>query len=95
MAITCESNADLIMMWGSQTHSTLNMFKTADDIKSNLILNALSWVDYLRPDICYFENVPGFLNFTFDATQAGRHRVEGGIPMGGLKLLIRSLIDMG
>ena len=78
----------------SQTHSALNMFKVADDIKSNLILNALSWVDHLRPDICYFENVPGFLSFTFNATQAGKHRLEGGTPMGGLKLLIRALIDM-
>ena len=71
------------------------MYKKASDLKSNLILNALSWIDYLRPDVCYFENVPGFLNFTFNATQAGRHRVEGGIPMGGLKLLVRAMIDMG
>lgn len=71
------------------------MFKRADDIKSNLILNALSWVDFTRPDICYFENVPGFLRFAFDAVQSGVHRVEGGIPMGGLKFLVRALVDMG
>jgi hypothetical protein len=73
----------------------LNMYKMANDVKSHLILNALSWVDYLRPEICYFENVPGFLNFRFDATQAGKHRVEGGTPMGGLKFLVRAMIDMG
>lgn len=94
-SIVCELTCKLTRLRDSQTHSTLNMFKNADDIKSNLILNALSWVEHLRPDICYFENVPGFLNFTFNGTQAGRHRIEGGIPMGGLKLLIRALIDMG
>lgn len=77
-----------------QSHSRLNMYRKADDIKSNLILNALSWVDYFRPDICYFENVPGFLGFSFDALQAGKHKVEGGTAMGGLKLLIRALGDM-
>jgi len=79
----------------SQSHSRLNMYRRANDIKSNLILNTLSWVDHLRPDLCYFENVPGFLGFSFDAVQAGIHKLEGGTEMGGLKFLIRALGDMG
>lgn len=79
----------------SQTHSTMNMFKDADDIKSNLILTTLSFLDYYRPALAFFENVPGFLNYSLNATQADRYRVEGGLEMGGLKLLIRALIDMG
>lgn len=71
------------------------MYKTADDIKSNLILTCLSWVDHLKPKIVYFENVPGFLRFSFDAEQAGLHKVEGGIPMGGMKFVLRAMLDLG
>lgn len=71
------------------------MFRNANDPKSNLILTTLSWIDYLRPDFCYFENVRGFLSYRLGAVQKGPHRVEGGIEMGGLKLLHRSLSDMG
>ena len=79
----------------SQTHSTMNMFKDADDIKSNLILTTLSFLDYYRPALAFFENVPGFLNYSLNATQVDRHRTEGGLEMGGLKLLVKALIDMG
>ena len=70
------------------------MFQKANDIKSNLILNVLSWVDYLKPKICIFENVRGFLRFNLNASQAGLHRVEGGIDMGGLKFIVRVLVAM-
>ncbi|KAF8913180.1 S-adenosyl-L-methionine-dependent methyltransferase [Gymnopilus junonius] len=76
------------------SHSSLNMYKHADDIKSNLILTTLSYMDYFSPSFGYFENVPGFLKFSLNATQANRHQVKGGIDMGGLKLVIRALIDM-
>ncbi|KAG6836078.1 hypothetical protein H0H93_011621 [Arthromyces matolae] len=77
-----------------QTHSRLNQYKRAGDKKSNLILTALSFVDHFRPKYFYFENVPGFKEFTFDAVQATEHTVEGGIPMGGLKFVVRALIEM-
>ncbi|KAG5635917.1 hypothetical protein H0H81_009679 [Sphagnurus paluster] len=77
-----------------QPHSAMNMYKKADDIKSNLILTALSFVDHFKPTYFYFENVPGFLRFTFDAVQAGKYKLEGGLPMGGLKLVVRALVDM-
>ena len=79
----------------SQTHSTMNMFKDADDIKSNLILTTLSFIDYYRPALAFFENVPGFLSYSLNATQVDRHRIEGGLEMGGLKLLVQAMIDMG
>ncbi|KAF8899291.1 S-adenosyl-L-methionine-dependent methyltransferase [Infundibulicybe gibba] len=79
-----------------QSHSALNMYKMADDVKSNLLLTTLSYLDYLKyPKYFYAENVPGFLNYSLNATQAGLYRVEGGLPMGGLKLLVRALLDMG
>ncbi|KAG5642233.1 hypothetical protein DXG03_003378 [Asterophora parasitica] len=77
-----------------QTHSTMNMYKKADDVKSNLILTALSYVDHLRPSLFYFENVPGFTRFTFNAVQSGTHKLEGGLEMGGLKFVVRALLDM-
>ncbi|KAF7347516.1 Mitogen-activated protein kinase [Mycena venus] len=57
-----------------QSHSGLNMFRKAEDRKSNLILTALSYVDFLRPDFFFLENVPGFLKYNLLAEQAGRHR---------------------
>ncbi|KIM70040.1 hypothetical protein SCLCIDRAFT_12660 [Scleroderma citrinum Foug A] len=78
-----------------QPHSQMNMFRKANDRKSNLILNILSWVDFLKPQYCIFENVRGFLQYSLKARQDGPNRVKGGIPMGGLKLVIRGLTDMG
>ncbi|KAF9041782.1 S-adenosyl-L-methionine-dependent methyltransferase [Hymenopellis radicata] len=78
-----------------QSHSTLNMFKSESDRKSNLILPTLSFVELLQPDYCFFENVPGFLQYRLNATQVSPHKVKGGIERGGLKLVLRALLDMG
>lgn len=78
----------------SQPHSRLNMFVRANDHKSNLMLNVLAWVDFIQPKYCFFENVRGFMSFSLKSRQAGMYRVKGGIPMGGLKFLIRAMTDM-
>ncbi|KAG9223174.1 hypothetical protein PLEOSDRAFT_155087 [Pleurotus ostreatus PC15] len=78
-----------------QSHSGLNKFKKVNDPRSNLILTALSYIDFLRPKYCYFENVRGFLQFNIKAEQAGKHTVAGGIDMGGLKFLLRALDELG
>ncbi|EPQ59985.1 S-adenosyl-L-methionine-dependent methyltransferase [Gloeophyllum trabeum ATCC 11539] len=77
-----------------QPHSRLNMFQRADDRKSNLILNLLSWIDFIRPKFCFFENVRGFLSFNLMSYQESRYTVKGGIEMGGLKFLVRALLAM-
>ncbi|KZT09519.1 S-adenosyl-L-methionine-dependent methyltransferase [Laetiporus sulphureus 93-53] len=77
-----------------QPHSRLNMFQKANDRKSHMFLNLLSWIDFLKPKYCFVENVSGFLSYKLNATQAGRYRVEGGIEMGGLKFLVRALLAM-
>ncbi|KAH9486450.1 DNA (cytosine-5)-methyltransferase 1 [Psilocybe cubensis] len=77
-----------------QSHSTLNIYKNADDPKSNLILTTLSYLDYYSPDFAYFENVPGFLRFSLRATHENEYGLSGDVDMGGVKLLLRSLIDM-
>ena len=70
------------------------MYKDANDVKSNLILTTLSFMDYYSPSFGYFENVPGFLKFSLNAIQANQHKVVGGLEMGGLKFLVRSMLDM-
>ncbi|KAI0041890.1 hypothetical protein FA95DRAFT_636925 [Auriscalpium vulgare] len=77
-----------------QPHSRLNMFQKANDVKSNLILNLLSWVDFLRPNHCVFENVRGFLSFSLNTVQADQYGVEDGIEMGGLKFVVHALVSM-
>jgi len=71
------------------------MFKKADDKKSNLILTALSYMDFYKPIYGFFENVPGFVNFNLQADRENLHEAKGEIEKGGLKLLLRALIDMG
>ena len=71
------------------------MFQRAEDIKSDILCNALSWIDHLRPKFCLFENVRGFLRFRLNARQFNRYTVEGGIEMGGIKFLVRVLTTLG
>ncbi|KAH7904875.1 S-adenosyl-L-methionine-dependent methyltransferase [Hygrophoropsis aurantiaca] len=85
---------DIDYILAGQSHSMLNMYRKANDLKRNLILNVLSWVDYADPKICIFENVRGFLSFRLKARQATEHRIEGGIELGGLKFVLRAMIDM-
>ena len=70
------------------------MFQKANDTKSNLILNLLSWVDFLQPQYCIFENVRGFLSYNLNAIQVDEHRTTGGINMGGLKFLVHAMLAM-
>jgi len=72
----------------------MNKAKRVDDVKYNLFLNALSWVDTLRPTYVFFENVKGFLQYRLGGTQAGVGKIEGGIELGGLKLCIRAFLAM-
>ncbi|KAI0756373.1 S-adenosyl-L-methionine-dependent methyltransferase [Daedaleopsis nitida] len=78
-----------------QPHSGLNMFQKVHDRKSHLMLTLLAWVDFLRPKYCFFENVRGFLRYNLHASQAGKHKVKGGIDKGGLKFMVHALLSMG
>jgi hypothetical protein len=83
-----------LIFYCSQTHSGLNMYKKANDRKSSLVVPLLSFVDFYRPNYVFIENVPGFLYFNLLARQKDKHTLEGGIKQGGVKLLIRALVDM-
>ncbi|KAJ6513941.1 S-adenosyl-L-methionine-dependent methyltransferase [Mycena vitilis] len=77
-----------------QSYSGLNMYRTVEDHRSNLLLTLISYVDFFKPDFLFLENVPAFLRYKLLAEQVSRHRVDGGIEMGALKLLLRALLDM-
>lgn len=79
----------------SQAYSDLNKFKRSTDHKSSLMLTGMSEIELRRPDYVVVENVPGFMTFAPGAKQVDQYRVEGGLKMGGLKLLIRVLTELG
>ncbi|KAJ3830251.1 S-adenosyl-L-methionine-dependent methyltransferase [Lentinula raphanica] len=85
----------LVAGFPCQPHSSQNMYKVANDTKTNLILPLLSLIDFLRQKIVVLENVLGFLYCPLMAVQKGKYRLEGGIEQGVLKLIIRVLIEMG
>ncbi|KAJ1947363.1 hypothetical protein EC988_005428, partial [Linderina pennispora] len=64
-----------------QGFSRCNRFIKADDIKTSLIANALSYVDFYRPTYFLLENVRGLLDYKLGGKQVGTGRVEGGIKM--------------
>ncbi|KAJ2279034.1 hypothetical protein J3F81_000148 [Coemansia sp. RSA 371] len=78
-----------------QGFSRCNRFIKADDIKTSLIANALSYVDFYRPSYFLLENVRGLLNYRLGGVQVGPGKVKGGIEMGMLKFILRALTTMG
>ncbi|KAJ1736235.1 hypothetical protein LPJ61_000019 [Coemansia biformis] len=78
-----------------QGFSRCNRFIKADDIKTSLIANALSYVDFYRPTYFLLENVRGLLQYRLGGVQVGPGRVSGGIEMGMLKFILRALTTMG
>ncbi|KAJ3787693.1 S-adenosyl-L-methionine-dependent methyltransferase [Lentinula aff. detonsa] len=85
----------LVAGFPCQPHSSQNLYKDANDVKTNLILPLLSLIDVLRQRIVFLENVSGFLYCPLMGTQKERYRVEGGVKQGALKLIIRVLVEMG
>ncbi|KAK1226494.1 hypothetical protein PQX77_010578 [Marasmius sp. AFHP31] len=79
-----------------QTFSHLNRFKQEGSVKSNLILNALSWVDFLKPKYCLFENVPAFKEEKLSIPHTQRtDGIRDAVQSGYFKLLLRALLEMG
>jgi DNA (cytosine-5)-methyltransferase 1 len=78
----------------SQGFSGVNRYQKADDIKNSLVATALSYVDFYRPEFFLLENVRGMLSFRLGGKQDGC-RILGGIKMGVIKFIIRSLTAMG
>lgn len=62
--------------------------------RSTLICNMLSYVDFYRPKYFLLENVTGLLYFRPGAKQLGQSMV-GGVSMGIVKFIFRTLISLG
>ncbi|EGO21115.1 hypothetical protein SERLADRAFT_417509 [Serpula lacrymans var. lacrymans S7.9] len=77
-----------------QSFSGINHWKKANDIRSTLICNMLSYVEFYRPSYFLLENVTGILNYRLKGRMEGRSTVDG-IEMGVVKFILRSLAALG
>jgi DNA (cytosine-5)-methyltransferase 1 len=73
----------------------LNMYRSAESSKTFLVLNLLSFVDTIKPKYCVFENVRGIVQWRLMAVRQDTYTATGGVPMGGLKLVLRCLTSLG
>ena len=63
-----------------QGFSRANRFPKADDIKTSMIANSLSYVDFYRPHIFLLENVRGLLQYRLNGgVTAGQTKINGGV----------------
>ncbi|KAK7693946.1 hypothetical protein QCA50_003520 [Cerrena zonata] len=72
-----------------QSFSGMNHHRNSDDIRTTLITNMLSYVEFYRPKYFMLENVQGFL--TLKAKSDTRNPVE----MFAVKFVLRAAIDLG
>ncbi|RKO85641.1 S-adenosyl-L-methionine-dependent methyltransferase, partial [Blyttiomyces helicus] len=77
-----------------QGFSGINRFKKADDIKNTLIATMVSYADFYRPDYFLLENVRGLLATRLGGKQEG-NKVVGGVELGVVKFILRSLHALG
>ncbi|KAF8077759.1 C5-DNA-methyltransferase [Lyophyllum atratum] len=79
-----------------QSFSRANHNPRADDIRSTLPGNMLSYVEYYNPQYFLLENVAGLLKHPLMSTHSKNGRsLEGGIASGMVKFIMRSLIALG
>ncbi|KAI0636601.1 S-adenosyl-L-methionine-dependent methyltransferase [Trametes polyzona] len=77
-----------------QSFSLMNHYKRADDVRSTLVCNMISYVEFYRPMFFLLENVVGMLSCRLDGKQEGQ-RVTGGIQMGVVKFILGALTALG
>ncbi|KAG7092771.1 hypothetical protein E1B28_009094 [Marasmius oreades] len=77
-----------------QAFSGANHSPKANDIRSSLPCNMLSYVEEFEPDYFLLENVTGLLRFPLKSKNDG-NRLVGGIKMGVVKMIVRVLIALG
>ncbi|KDQ61172.1 hypothetical protein JAAARDRAFT_173758 [Jaapia argillacea MUCL 33604] len=76
-----------------QSFSGANHNKRADDLRSSLICNFMSWVDHYRPKYFLLENVLGLLSHRVGGTQDGR-RIVDGVKQGMVKFILRAATSL-
>ncbi|TFY70272.1 hypothetical protein EVG20_g2746 [Dentipellis fragilis] len=77
-----------------QSYSMANHHKKVNDKRSTLVCNMISYVEFYRPGWFLLENVVGLLLHPLKGQQEGS-RIVGGIKMGVVKFILRSLTSLG
>ncbi|KAI0672839.1 S-adenosyl-L-methionine-dependent methyltransferase [Trametes maxima] len=77
-----------------QSFSLMNHHRKANDIRSTLVCNMISYVEFYKPAYFLLENVVGMLSYRVGGEQEG-NRVVGGIEMGVVKFILGSLTTLG
>ncbi|CCL99992.1 uncharacterized protein FIBRA_02017 [Fibroporia radiculosa] len=77
-----------------QSFSGMNHYKRADDIRNTLVCNMLSYVEFYQPLYFLLENVTGLLFYPLNGRQEGR-AIVGGVKMGVVKFILRTLVSLG
>ncbi|KAI0064526.1 S-adenosyl-L-methionine-dependent methyltransferase [Artomyces pyxidatus] len=77
-----------------QSYSGANRHKKADDVRSTLVCNMLSYVEFYKPSYFLLENVVGLVHFPLKGSQDGKRLVDG-IKMGVVKFILRTLTALG
>ncbi|KAI0362522.1 S-adenosyl-L-methionine-dependent methyltransferase [Trametes cingulata] len=75
-----------------QSFSIMNHFRHPDDIRSTLVCNMTSYVEFYRPIYFLLENVYGMLSYPVKKKD---HHGDQGIQMGVVKFIMVSLITLG
>ncbi|KAF9469258.1 hypothetical protein BDZ94DRAFT_1244081 [Collybia nuda] len=79
-----------------QSFSMANHYKQADDIRSTLPGNMLSYVEHYDPKYFLLENVKGLLDYPLMSnSRKGGRSLEGGIKSGVVKFIMRALEALG
>ncbi|KAF8891199.1 hypothetical protein BD779DRAFT_1513769 [Infundibulicybe gibba] len=79
-----------------QSFSGANHRPKADDIRSTLPGNMLSYAEFYNVDYFLLENVKGLLRYPLmSKTSESGHALEGGIKSGVVKFIMRTLIALG
>ncbi|KAG5636823.1 hypothetical protein H0H81_006739 [Sphagnurus paluster] len=79
-----------------QSFSRANHNPRADDIRSTLPANMLSFVEHYEPRYFLLENVVGLLHYRFLSIRSKDKRsLQGGINAGMVKFIMRTLIALG
>ena len=80
----------------SDPHSTLDMYRLEQRAvgQSRNVLTLISWIEFLEPDYCFCENVPGMLSWIVEKEEAGTGKTTR-VEQVGAKFLVRAFIEMG
>ncbi|KAI0748472.1 S-adenosyl-L-methionine-dependent methyltransferase [Daedaleopsis nitida] len=77
-----------------QSFSMMNHHRRPDDIRSTLVCNMISYVDFYRPQYFLLENVAGLLSYKLLRQTPGKHAVKE-LSMGVVKFIMRALLSLG